>query len=57
LRYVSQKVLNASLSDVSCTSPSNCMAVGDFVGGLDNMPALAETWNGTHWTIVKTPHP
>jgi hypothetical protein len=47
----------AELLGVSCTSPSGCMAVGGFVGSLDNMPTLAERWNGTHWAIVKTPHP
>jgi hypothetical protein len=35
---------------------SNCTAVGDFQG-LGNQATLAETWNGTHWAIVKTPHP
>jgi hypothetical protein len=56
-----QSVINASLNDVSCTSASNCspsacMAVGDFAG-IGNELTLAESWNGTAWTVVKTPHP
>jgi hypothetical protein len=35
----------ASLSDVSCVSASDCMAVG----------SLAERWNGTSWRITKSP--
>jgi hypothetical protein len=49
------------LSSVSCTSstgcsPSNCMAVGDFIG-IGNGMTLAEPWNGTSWKVVKTPRP
>lgn len=57
-----QTVLNASLSDVSCTSASSCMAVGTFLGqikgtnGFQNF-TLAETWNGTAWTIQPSPSP
>lgn len=44
------------LNDVSCTSPSSCMAVGNFAG-IGNELTLAESWNGTSWSVVKTPHP
>jgi hypothetical protein len=55
-------VLNASLSDVSCTSASNCVAVGTFLGRIKGTSAfqnftLAETWNGTAWTVVPSPSP
>jgi hypothetical protein len=40
----------ASLNGVSCTSTSSCMAVG-------NEGTLAEAWNGTAWSVVKTPRP
>jgi len=44
------------LFGISCTSPSSCMAVGDFQG-IGNAFTLAESWNGTRWSRVKTPHP
>jgi hypothetical protein len=47
---------NNELFGVSCTSPSSCMAVGDFEG-IGNGMTLAESWNGTSWSVVKTPHP
>jgi len=40
-----------SLSAVSCTSPTFCMAVGS---SLDS--TLTETWNGSAWTIVPSPN-
>jgi hypothetical protein len=46
----------SELRGVSCTSPSSCMAVGDFAG-IGNEMTLAEAWNGTAWSVVKTPHP
>jgi hypothetical protein len=32
------------------------MAVGDFVG-LGTGMTLAQSWNGTSWSVVKTPRP
>src|SRR5579864_4777134 len=53
-------VINASLNDVSCTSPSSCVAVGwdqrSPTGG-SVLFTLAETWNGTAWRHVSTPTP
>ena len=46
----------AGLNGVSCTSPSSCMAVGEFTG-IGNEMTLAEAWNGTSWSVVKTPRP
>lgn len=45
------------LSAVSCTSAVFCEAVGSHpdIGGAS--VALAEEWNGTTWTIQKTPSP
>jgi hypothetical protein len=56
LRTPSPGSTNNELSGVSCTSPSSCMAVGDFIG-LGNGMTLAESWNGTTWSVVKTPRP
>jgi hypothetical protein len=47
---------NGALSAVSCTSARVCTAVGvKFVDG-SNVP-LAERWNGTSWSIQRTPTP
>ena len=41
-----------SLSSVSCTSATACVAIGDFsVSG-----GLVEVWNGTGWSQQGTPH-
>lgn len=52
-------VFSASLTDVSCTDPSTCMAVGWFLaeGGSAVYYTLAEAWDGTRWRIVPTPTP
>jgi hypothetical protein len=47
----------AELQGVSCTATPSCMAVGNFVNNLSNEVTLAEAWNGTYWTVVKTPQP
>jgi hypothetical protein len=47
-----------SLTSVSCSRPSNCMAVGRtfHLPGLPfHAQALAESWNGNHWTVRPTP--
>lgn len=44
--------------EVSCPSETSCTADGSWVsgGGGSNM-TLAETWNGTSWSIQGTPNP
>lgn len=47
---------NAELNSVSCTSATNCMAVGDYAdqaGTSDT--SFAEQWDGTNWTLETTP--
>ncbi len=46
----------ASLREVSCSSPSLCTAVGYFRGG-STLVTLAERWNGTQWVAQSTPTP
>jgi hypothetical protein len=47
---------NAVLNGVSCTSSTACTAVGDFAkSSKENSRALAETWNGTAWTMQEPP--
>jgi hypothetical protein len=49
------------LSSVSCTSATDCTAVGYWTdnAGPDAVPdlTLAEHWDGTTWTIEPTPNP
>ncbi len=48
---------NSSLTGVSCSSATTCMAVGDYVNGSGNFVSLAETWDGAVWTVQSTPNP
>jgi hypothetical protein len=46
---------NAVLSGVSCSSSTDCTAVGNYSGSTVTAD-LAEVWNGTKWVIRKTPN-
>jgi len=46
-----QEVRGESLTSVSCTSDSACMAVGD-----SGNATLAEQWNGSVWSMIPTPN-
>jgi hypothetical protein len=48
----SVKVPTGPLSAVSCSGADSCIAVGFTYNG--NYSALAETWNGSKWTVDKT---
>jgi hypothetical protein len=41
-----------ALADVSCTSNTECVAVGYF----GNFQTLIEVWNGTSWVISPSPN-
>jgi hypothetical protein len=45
-----------ALSAVSCSSTTSCVAVGYFYAGSEYQP-LAESFNGTKWTVEEPPHP
>lgn len=50
-----------ALLSVSCASPTSCVAVGSY-SAVDNpyraeYATLAETWNGTAWSLAATPSP
>ena len=45
-----------SLGAVSCTSDTNCFAVGERVVGVYNR-TLVKRWNGASWTAVASPNP
>jgi hypothetical protein len=45
--------VESSLASVSCVSASSCTAVGSFVASEGDGPGpLAESWNGSTWSIV-----
>jgi len=46
----------SELSGVSCTAASACTAVGN-TASQSASSSLAETWDGTAWTIQPTPNP
>ena len=46
----------SELNSVSCTSATNCMAVGDYEDpAVTSDTPFAEQWNGTSWTLETTP--
>jgi hypothetical protein len=48
-----------NLQDVSCSSPTSCLAVGwhyDAIGDPGNQQTLVESWNGSAWTVVPSPN-
>ena len=45
------------LSSVTCTSASQCWAVGDYVNASNASQTLIEQWNGSSWSIVSSPNP
>jgi hypothetical protein len=53
---VTPAVAGGVFSGVSCGSATSCVAVGDTAASPSSAPtALAEHWNGTRWTITRTP--
>jgi hypothetical protein len=42
---------------VSCPSSTACEAVGSYDNSSGNLVTLAESWNGTDWTVQSTPDP
>lgn len=48
---------SAELYRVSCTSTSACTAAGNYVTSAGTTTPLAESWNGTAWSIQSTPTP
>jgi len=48
---------NGSLNAESCASGTTCTAVGDYENSFGTQLTLAERWNGSGWTIERTPNP
>jgi Subtilase family len=49
--------IGGNLRGVSCTSPTACTAVGGFVNSAFVGASLAESWNGTAWSVQEPPSP
>ena len=43
------------LDAVSCVSANMCMATGHRLNSIGALVTLAESWNGTRWSVVRTP--
>ncbi len=46
----------SELQGVSCTTSTDCVAVGSVTSGAGTVP-LVEQWNGTSWTMTSVPNP
>jgi hypothetical protein len=44
------------LLGIACTASNSCMAVGTYTAGARSK-TLAESWDGTSWSITPTPNP
>ena len=47
-------ISRAQLNGVSCTSPRNCIAVGEYETKYAGL-AVIERWDGSRWSIVPSP--
>jgi hypothetical protein len=47
----------AVLQAVSCVTSTRCTAVGSYFNSIGSQVPLAETWNGSGWTVQPTPIP
>jgi len=48
--------IDASLQNVSCASPTDCIAVGIYSTQLWGR-TLIERWNGSNWAMMSSPNP
>jgi len=48
---------SVGLDGVSCVSAAACVAVGSYGTSTGASKALIESWNGTSWSVVPSPHP
>jgi hypothetical protein len=46
-----------SLNNVSCSTKTDCQAVGYYKNSGGTIVTLAEHWNGTSWAVQATPNP
>jgi hypothetical protein len=50
-------VVSIILSAVSCLSATSCETTGDDAGSSNVYSSLAESWNGSAWSVQSTPSP
>ena len=48
---------SAGGTHISCSSSTECTAVGFYKNSSDTDVTLAERWNGTEWSVQSTPNP
>jgi len=48
-----KKNVSSNLLGIDCWRPRGCMSVGDYFGASQVVYALAESWNGTRWKVLK----
>ena len=46
---------DVELNGLSCASRTDCIAVGDYYNSSDTRLTLAEFWNGSKWSIQRSP--
>ena len=56
-RILSTAGPGGGLADVSCTSVTRCIAVGEAPAGQVGTRTLAERWNGKSWRLLTTRNP
>jgi hypothetical protein len=47
----------SALDGIACPAQNSCIAVGEYRDAGNNSLSLAETWNGSAWSIQSTPNP
>ena len=47
----------SELTGVSCASSTACIAIGDYADRSGQFVELVERWDGTRWSIQRTPNP
>ena len=46
---------HAGLDEVSCISPSSCVAVGNYSDNGSDSQTLVESWDGSAWSVIPSP--
>jgi hypothetical protein len=56
VRSPNRGTIGSGLSAVSCASAQRCTAVGAYAGSTGLGRTLAESWNGSRWSVVPSPN-
>jgi hypothetical protein len=52
-----QGAVSTVLTAITCQTAGNCTAVGQWTNSSGGSLSMAEAWNGTDWTVTRTPAP